>query len=290
MDDAKYDLTGRKFGKLTAVKRAEGEKSKAVWECECECGSAKRASYHDLTQGRVQSCGCGRASARDLTGQRFGRLTAIENTGEKKSRCYVWRCRCDCGKETLATSNALLSGNTQSCGCLQQAAKRAQYRDIAGQRFGRLTAICAKSERSGGSVMWKCRCDCGRESVHSAKALLSGRARSCGCLKRENDALQRSLHYISDTCVEFIEDTGKLRADNTSGCRGLKLVRGKWQVRIGFQKKSYYLGSYEDKEEAVRVRRRAEEAVYGEFLEWYAEQFPEMKTRKQKEQAQRDDG
>lgn len=31
----------------------------------------------------------------------------------------MWRCKCDCGKETLAISQCLVNGTTQSCGCLR---------------------------------------------------------------------------------------------------------------------------------------------------------------------------
>ncbi len=56
----------------------------------------------------------------DLTGQRFGRLVVVaraENDSHNKAR---WCCRCDCGKEIIARSNDLRSGNTQSCGCFQR--------------------------------------------------------------------------------------------------------------------------------------------------------------------------
>ena len=51
----------------------------------------------------------------DLTGQRFGRLTVIryDHTTEKGNAC--WRCRCDCGNETIVRRQNLQSGLTQSC-------------------------------------------------------------------------------------------------------------------------------------------------------------------------------
>lgn len=53
----------------------------------------------------------------DLTGQRFGRLVALEHF-RKDGRTY-WRCRCDCGNETdVEASN--LKKVTRSCGCLQK--------------------------------------------------------------------------------------------------------------------------------------------------------------------------
>lgn len=282
-DESRFDLTGRKFGKLTALRCVEGSRSRGIWACRCDCGAEKQASYHSLTQGQALSCGCARTQGKDLTGQRFGRLVAMECTGERKNRCLVWRCVCDCGGEKLATSNELLKGAAKSCGCVREQARRAAYHHLEGQRFGRLVAIEPLDKRSGGAVVWRCVCDCGNESEHAAKALLSGRAQSCGCLKRENDALQQSLHYIDGTCVEFVENMGAVSRRNTTGYRGLKYSRGKWEARITFKKHTYYLGRYADKEEAIRVRKRAEQAVYGEFLDWYYQTFPDQKTKLQKQ-------
>jgi hypothetical protein len=51
------------------------------------------------------------------TGQRFGRLVALEHAGSNTYKKVVWRCLCDCGTETFVVSGALTSGNTTSCGC-----------------------------------------------------------------------------------------------------------------------------------------------------------------------------
>ena len=56
----------------------------------------------------------------DLTGQRFGRLVVIRETGRSKDRQIMWLCKCDCGEETVIRSRDLRRGNTQSCGCLQR--------------------------------------------------------------------------------------------------------------------------------------------------------------------------
>jgi hypothetical protein len=52
----------------------------------------------------------------DLTGKRFGLLTVIERAGIKY-RQTIWRCKCDCGNETLSSSNSLRDGKAKSCGC-----------------------------------------------------------------------------------------------------------------------------------------------------------------------------
>jgi len=53
----------------------------------------------------------------DLTGRKFGRLTALRFTGETKSSGRIWECRCDCGKTLRASVGQLRSGMTKSCGC-----------------------------------------------------------------------------------------------------------------------------------------------------------------------------
>lgn len=274
----KFDLTDRRFGKLTALRVIEGKNSKAKWECRCDCGTVKAVSYHSLTVSGVTSCGCARGGAgKDLTNQRFGRLIALERTNEKKGSCWAWRCRCDCGNETLVASQSLTSGNTRSCGCATAQARKARFRDLTNQRFGRLIAQMPLDDRVKGSVVWQCMCDCGRVCEYPASELVSGAARSCGCLKYENDVLQQKLHYIDGTCVEFIENTGAVSRRNTTGYRGLKPVRGRWEARITFKKKTYFLGSFADKDDAIRARQRAEEEVYGEFLDWYHREFPEKR-------------
>ena len=67
--------------------------------------------------------------ALDVTGQRFGRLTALEYVGRKKCRSKklyqtqrLWSFRCDCGNVVTRKLNHVRTGNTLSCGCLQKEA------------------------------------------------------------------------------------------------------------------------------------------------------------------------
>ena len=55
----------------------------------------------------------------DLTGQPFGRLVVIREYGRTKGGKVTWLCRCECGAETVVTSDHLRSEHTQSCGCLR---------------------------------------------------------------------------------------------------------------------------------------------------------------------------
>lgn len=61
--------------------------------------------------------------------------------------------------------------------------------DIAGQTFGRLTAI-APAGRYRRSITWRCQCTCGKEAVVEGSLLRSGHTRSCGCLHDELSAVR----------------------------------------------------------------------------------------------------
>lgn len=55
-------------------------------------------------------------TAKQLDGQRFGRLTVIRRAGSRSGR-VVWACMCNCGSTVEVVSHALTSGHTKSCGC-----------------------------------------------------------------------------------------------------------------------------------------------------------------------------
>lgn len=53
---------------------------------------------------------------KDLTNQRFGRLTALRFLGREKSNSY-WECKCDCGNICKRRASHITSGASSSCGC-----------------------------------------------------------------------------------------------------------------------------------------------------------------------------
>jgi hypothetical protein len=57
--------------------------------------------------------------------------------------------------------------------------------DLAGQTFGRLTAIEFAGRDALRKRLWRCACTCGRETLVNTGNLRSGTTRSCGCLKAE---------------------------------------------------------------------------------------------------------
>lgn len=55
---------------------------------------------------------------KDISGEKFGRLTAIKLMGSNKFNKHLWLCKCDCGEEKCVIYSSLVNGTTKSCGCL----------------------------------------------------------------------------------------------------------------------------------------------------------------------------
>lgn len=63
-----------------------------------------------------------------LIGKRFGRLVVKRFAGTDRFGNLRWECVCDCGNETVVRTNALRTGNTKSCGCLQREITSTNFR------------------------------------------------------------------------------------------------------------------------------------------------------------------
>ncbi len=269
--NAADDITGFRSGNLVAIEKSDVKrKGSALWRCRCDCGNEIYLEAYKIRNGLAKSCGCARKmkGAKDLKGQRFGKLIAIERTAEKKENCYLWRCICDCGKEAFVPTSSLVNGNTTSCGCARKEALQQRAVNISGVKYGRLLAVKPLGERRHGSVVWECVCDCGKIVKASYNSLVSGNTKSCGCLKKEHAA--PPLRYVDGTCIEMLE-TKTLRQDNTSGYTGVVKTKSGWHAQIGFKGKMHHMGTYSQKEKAIKERKKAEEALFDSFLSRYYE-------------------
>lgn len=74
--------------------------------------------------------------------------------------------------------------------------------DITGQKFGRLTVIeraethySGLGKYKGGQAvpMWRCICDCGNETTVRGDSLRCGKTKSCGCIRRSKEHIQRAV-------------------------------------------------------------------------------------------------
>jgi|GEM_PF-464541 len=217
------DLTDHIFGRLRVIGVDESFYGSGIhWKCICDCGKIRSYRTNVLLDGKVMSCGClsqEESSNRlfvDITGERFGRLVAVEvdhkeydNSGNTE---YYWLCDCDCGGTAVVSGTVLRRGDTKSCGCLQaeKSAERAAERliDLIGKRFGMLTVTerVVTTNKNGHSIgTWKCHCDCGNDTMADGYYLTKGMITSCGC-KRQSKYELYVLQYFDEIGFENLTD------------------------------------------------------------------------------------
>jgi len=64
------DITGQRYGRLVAIRRAESLNGKTRWECQCDCGNKCTVETWLLTSEKTKSCGCLRQETARQNGKR----------------------------------------------------------------------------------------------------------------------------------------------------------------------------------------------------------------------------
>ena len=148
------------------------------WQCKCSCGTERALTKQKLVEGHSKSCGCGDRHNL-VSGQTFGHWTVLYKLPRRKQGNIQWWCKCICGTERAITGHYLVTGLSDSCGCVGQ-----YY--LAGRKFGRLYVLPEhKPKMRGHYRVWKCRCDCGTIKWITGTRLLTGHTKSCGCYALE---------------------------------------------------------------------------------------------------------
>ncbi len=204
----------------------------------------------------------------------------IKSAYRQKSILYA-ECECSCGKKCTVRYDSVLSGNTQSCGHIgeKNLLKPSDLKDKTNKNGVKALYKIGKIE---GSYIWHCICTCGKEFDTTVE--LFPKIKSCGCQQEiarkeiANTVLKdyRETARQDGTSIYAIQDK-KLLKNNTSGVRGVTWdnARQKWLAQIEFKGKNYFLGRYYKKEDAIEIRKIAEKKIFGNFIKWFEEKFPE---------------
>ena len=203
---------------------------------------------------------------KSLIGERFGMLVVREALDARNGHRF-WLCDCDCGNTHEASTGNLKSGHVKSCGCLKRP-------DLTGLTFGKLTVIKHSEERitrgSKTRAVWECRCECGNIVLRTSESLLDEKERMCAECSHKNSAERafQAAGFEQGTQITKLKEM-KMLSTNTSGCRGVywHKKQKKWVARLKFRGKLMTFGSFSKYEDAVKARQRAEEEIFGNFLE-----------------------
>lgn len=87
---AMYDLTGKRFGRLTVICRVGSKHKEVLWRCICDCGKKTDVTSSNLRYGHTKSCGCLRSDVPSAISKKHGLYgTHIYRTYyNMKNRCY----------------------------------------------------------------------------------------------------------------------------------------------------------------------------------------------------------
>lgn len=158
---------------------------------------------------------------RDITGQKFGRLTVLKKDHYDGKRNTYWLCECECGNVVVVQRGALTRGATISCGCAMKEINKKLAKDIELNKMG-LEKLKKESFREGTSLK----------------------------------GLTRKVDKTSKTGVK-----GVVERTNQNG-----IV---YEATIKFKGKCKYLGRYGTLEEARAAREEAEEKLFKPILKKY---------------------
>ena len=234
------DLTGQRFGRLVVIERDKETSKKygTFWKCKCDCGTVKSIASIALRSGLTQSCGCLNreiiSQTKDLSemiGMKFGKLTIIQRepnhitpSGQKK---VMWLCLCDCGNETVVSSQDLKSGHTKSCGCLPTNQKGSGLIDLIGQRFGNLVVVNRAEDyhylsqgKATTMPQWLCLCDCGDSVVVQGGNLRNGNTTNCGCERCSSKSEIVIAEFLTSNKIKYSREYS---FDNLTGDSGRPL-------------------------------------------------------------------
>ena len=205
----------------------------------------------------------GKKNEIDLTGQRFGRLTVLEE-GESKvipsgKKCRRWICQCDCGNKTLSWQADLKRGRVLSCGCYQKekvaengrASKKYNTYDLSGEYgigytskgeefyfdledYDLIKDYCWHINRNGYIVNKT------EKLIQMHRLVMKAKNGEIIDHKNGKTVDNRKTNLRKCTQSENLMNT-KIRKDNILGVKGIQKHRsGKYSVRIGVNKKSIY--------------------------------------------------
>ena len=113
------NLVNQKFDYWTVVEIVKNKFGPTKFLCKCDCGIKRVVMGSRLKKGTSKSCGCATAESKttalELTGQKFNKLTVIKRVENDKWRATQWLCRCECGRESIVSSDTLRNGRSTSC-------------------------------------------------------------------------------------------------------------------------------------------------------------------------------
>ena len=217
----------------------------------------------------------------DLTGLRFGRLTVMKRSNDyispKGQHKIQWLCKCDCGNDVIVSGSNLNNNSTVSCGCfLMENNKKYNQYDLNGEfgvgyttkgeefyfdleDYDKIKDYCWYINKQGYVVTRN-----NKKIIKFHRIVFSQYSDVDHIKHKKYDNRKSQLRPVTDSQNMMNRIIG---SNNKSGYKGVRWdrQRNKWCAYISINKTRIYLGWFNELEDAVEERKKAEEKYFGEF-------------------------
>lgn len=234
-------MTGQKFGRLTVLYQTEdyikpNGKHYAKYHCICECGNECDVQAQLIKNGQTKSCGC---YQREQTTQKLKKHNEykIENN-------VVYIKLSNCNEYTIVDLDKWNEISYIKEFCWYKGTKN-YVRSVIPKQYQKQF-----NKSTIGLHQLICPCKDGYEPDHIDRNPLNNLTKNLQSVTTVQNNWNRGLH-----------------CNNTSGCKGVTWDKRqqKWKVYITVKGKYYHLGYFDDINNAINARKKAEEKFFGEF-------------------------
>lgn len=214
-------------------------------------------------------------SFKNLTGQKFGKLTIQNHVGFHNGRTF-WKCSCECGTMCEVSTHDLCSGKKRSCGCLRKENKSKLIHGKSKERIHKewrgilhrcKNPSASHYENYGGRGISVC-----EEWANSFIAFYNWAINNGYSNDLTLDRIDNDGDYCPENCrwvthMENCHNRG-VRKDSKTGCPGVherKLSNGvtTYRAYITTNYKRVNLGTFSSLDEAIKARKNAEKEYWG---------------------------
>ena len=201
------------------------------------------------------------------SGQRYGRLLVLEEAGRNNLKKVLWKCLCDCGNTTVATSGQLATEGAVSCGCYlkEKITKHGGWKKSSYNTWRAMMRRCNnpndKDYKRYGALGVKV---CPQWHNYTQFAKDMGEPEGTQTL----DRIDPYGDYTPENCrwasLPMQARTIRIHSKNRSGHTGVtEVYAGKWMAKITKGKKSFYSRVFGSLQEAIAARKELERIHWG---------------------------
>lgn len=270
-----YDLTGKDIGFLhiNNIEYDHKHRHERIWNCSCICGNNICLKERSILResNSPKSCGCVHAG-NYLVGKRFGKLTVIEYCG-KENGDLLWKCRCDCGNIICKKSHQLKRNKRSGCdACIHNVEyiKKENYYECLIKDKNITFYIDLEDYEKVCKHNWYCSDNGYIKSTFDNNGVYLHRV-IMDMIGNDDMVIDHKNHNKLDNRKINLRIASRTQNKMNSVLQKKKMIGIRkssdktWRAEIYLNYKRIHLGTFNNIDDAIEARKRAEEMYYGEY-------------------------